>query len=73
MQIPKHQVVTFLKTRGDTERAAQAEAELPEHLDSVDDAGLLATYGVEVDDVAGSAPGAPGPEKDGPRLSAGPD
>jgi hypothetical protein len=73
MEIPKHQVIDFLRTRGDDDRAAQAEAELPDHLDSVEDAGLLATYGVDVDDVAGSAPGAPGPEKDGPRLSAGPD
>ena len=68
MKISKDQVLDFLRTRGDTERAAQAEAELPDTLDSVEDAGTLATYGVEVDDVAGSLPGAPGPEKDVPRL-----
>lgn len=70
MEIPKDRVIEFLKTRGDEERAAQAEAELPERIDTVEDAGLLATFGVDVDDVAGSVPGAPGPEKDGPRLGA---
>ena len=70
MEIPKDRVIQFLKTRGDEERTAQAEAELPERIDTVEDAGLLATLGVDVDDVAGSLPGAPGPEKGGPRLGA---
>jgi hypothetical protein len=70
MKISKAQVLDFLTTRGDDERAAQAEAELPDTLDSSEDAGLLATYGIQVDDVAGSLPGTPGPEKDTPRLGA---
>jgi hypothetical protein len=61
MEIPKDRVIEFLKARGDEERADQARAELPERLDTDQDAGLLATYGVDVDDVKGPAIGGVGP------------
>ncbi len=47
MEIPKEQVLQFLKDRGDSEQAAQAEEELPEQVDTDQDAGLLSKFGID--------------------------
>lgn len=47
MEIPKDQVLRFLKDRGDTERAAEAEKELPDEVDSDRDSGLLSKFGID--------------------------
>ncbi len=47
MEIPKEQVLQFLQERGQTDQAAQAEQELPEQVDTEQDSGLLAKFGVD--------------------------
>lgn len=47
MQISRNQIVEFLRERGDADEAAQAEQDLPEHLDSEDDAEQLERLGVD--------------------------
>jgi hypothetical protein len=47
MEIPKEQVLQLLQDRGDSEQAAQAEQELPDQVDTEQDAGLLSKFGIE--------------------------
>jgi hypothetical protein len=47
MQIPKDQILQFLQDRGDSEQASQAEQELPEQVDTEQDAGLLSRFGID--------------------------
>ena len=47
MEIPKEQILQFLQERGDTDQAAQAEQELPEQVDTEQDSGLLAKFGID--------------------------
>ncbi len=47
MQIPKDAVLTFLRERGQSDQAGQAEQELPDQVDTERDAGLLAKFGVD--------------------------
>jgi hypothetical protein len=47
MEIPKDQVLQFLKERGDSQQAAQAEQELPDQVDTDQDAGLLSKFGID--------------------------
>lgn len=46
MQVDRRQVIELMRSRGDDARAQQAEADLPDPLDTSRDAGLLAQYGV---------------------------
>lgn len=56
MHVSKQQVVDFIRERGDAERAAQAEAELPDSLELPEDEALVVKYGVEPIDLAGDEP-----------------
>jgi len=56
MQVSKETVVAFIRERGDQERAAQAESELPDHLDLPKDDDLVTKYGVLPVDLAGDEP-----------------
>jgi hypothetical protein len=47
MEIPKDQVLRFLKERGDSQQAAQAEQELPDQVDTDKDASLLSKFGID--------------------------
>jgi hypothetical protein len=47
MEIPKEQVLQLLQDRGDSGQAAQAEQELPDQVDTEQDAGLLSKFGIE--------------------------
>ena len=47
MEIPKDQVLQFLKERGDSQQAAQADQELPDQVDTDKDAGLLSKFGID--------------------------
>ena len=47
MEKPKEQILQFLQERGDTDQAAQAEQELPEQVDTEQDSGLLAKFGID--------------------------
>lgn len=56
MHVSKQQVVDFIRERGDEERAAQAESELPESLDLPEDQAWVLKYGVQPIDLAGDEP-----------------
>ena len=51
MQIPKEQILEFLRSRGDNDKASQAEGELPEQVDTDQHAGLLEKYGIDPQDL----------------------
>jgi hypothetical protein len=47
MELPKEQILQFLQDRGDSEQASQAEQELPDQVDTEQDAGLLSKFGID--------------------------
>jgi hypothetical protein len=57
MQIPKEQVLELLRSRGQDDKAAQAEGELPDQVDTEQHAGLLQRLGLDPGDLAGSLGG----------------
>ena len=57
MQIDKDQIISFLKEQGNNDKAAQAEQELPNQVDTEQDAGLLDKLGINVQDLLGGAGG----------------
>jgi hypothetical protein len=56
MHVSKQQVLDFIRERGDKDRAAQAEADLPDSLDLPKDEHWLSKYGVDPLDLAGDEP-----------------
>jgi hypothetical protein len=57
MQIPKEQILELLRSRGQDDKAAQAEGELPDQVDTDQHAGLLQKLGIDPGDLAGSLGG----------------
>ena len=57
MEIPKEQILSLLRERGEGDKAAEAEQELPEQVDTDRDSGLLARFGVDPQDFLGDLPG----------------
>ncbi|MDQ3875865.1 MAG: hypothetical protein M3322_10050 [Actinomycetota bacterium] len=60
MEIPKDAILAFLQERGEGDRAAQAEQELPDNVDTERDSGLLERFGIDQQDLlraVGSMPG----------------
>ncbi|HKG66168.1 MAG TPA: hypothetical protein VKB28_19025 [Solirubrobacteraceae bacterium] len=57
MQIPKEQILELLRSRGQDDKASQAEGELPEQVDTEKHAGLLQKLGIDPGDLAGSLGG----------------
>ncbi len=47
MEIPKDAILDFLRDRGQSDRAAEAEQELPDQVDTERDAGLLSRFGID--------------------------
>jgi hypothetical protein len=47
MEIPKEQVLELLRSRGESEQAAQADSELPDQVDTDRDAGMLSKFGID--------------------------
>ena len=47
MQIPKDKILELLRSRGDQDKADQAEGELPDQVDTDRDAGLLQKFGID--------------------------
>ena len=47
MQIPKEQILEFLRSRGQQDKAQQADQELPDQVDTDRDAGLLSKFGID--------------------------
>jgi hypothetical protein len=57
MQIDKNQILEFLRSKGDNDKAAQAETELPDQVDTEQHAGLLSNLGINPADLLGKLPG----------------
>jgi hypothetical protein len=57
VQIDKKQIIDMLKDRGDTDKASQAQSELPDKVDTDKDSGLLSKFGVDPKDLMGKLPG----------------
>jgi hypothetical protein len=51
MQIPKEQILELLRSRGDNEKADQADGELPDQVDTDQHAGLLEKFGIDPQDL----------------------
>ena len=47
MEIPKEQILEFLRERGESGKASQAEQELPEQVDTERDRGVLDSLGID--------------------------
>ncbi|MBT2594267.1 hypothetical protein [Arthrobacter sp. ISL-72] len=57
MQIDKSQILEFLRSKGDNDKAAQAETELPDQVDTDQHAGLLSKLGIDPTGLLGKLPG----------------
>ncbi len=57
MEIDKSQIVELLKSRGEDAKAAQADADLPDKVDTEADASVLAEVGINPQDLLGDLPG----------------
>ena len=57
MQIDKQQIIDHLKSLGDPDKADQAQSELPDKVDTDNNSGLLAKFGVNPKDLLGKLPG----------------
>ena len=57
MQIPKEQILELLRSRGEDDKAAQADGELPDQVDTEQHAGMLQRLGIDPGDLAGSVGG----------------
>ncbi|MBA2553413.1 MAG: hypothetical protein WKF47_15505 [Geodermatophilaceae bacterium] len=53
MEIPKEKILEFLKSRGDDSQADQADAELPDQVDTDKDSGLLSKFNIDPKDLGG--------------------
>ena len=53
MEIPKDKIVELLKERGDHDKAANAEQELPDKVDHEEHAGVLEKHGVDPKELLG--------------------
>lgn len=47
MEIPKDQILQLLRERGDSDKATEADRELPDQVDTDKDSGLLAKFGID--------------------------
>lgn len=56
MQIDKKHIIDMLKSRGHTDKAAQAESELPEKVETDKHSGLLSKLGINPRDLLGKLP-----------------
>jgi hypothetical protein len=59
VEIPKAMIVERIRSRQGAEKAEEADSELPDKVDTEQNAGLLQKYGLdpgELDDIAGGNP-----------------
>ncbi|MGF9660460.1 hypothetical protein AAIH25_01165 [Arthrobacter crystallopoietes] len=57
MQIDKQQILDLLRSTGDTNKADQADQQLPDQVDTERDSGLLSNLGIDVNDLLSKLPG----------------
>jgi hypothetical protein len=53
MQIDKQQILDLLKSKGQSDTAAQAESQLPDKVDTEQHADLLSQLGINLSDLGG--------------------
>ena len=51
MQIPKEQILDLLRSRGQDDKASQADSELPDQVDTEQHAGTLQKLGIDPGDL----------------------
>jgi hypothetical protein len=60
MEIPKEQILQLLRSRGEDDKAARADGELPDQVDPEQHAGRLQQLGIDPKDLLGSLGGGGG-------------
>ena len=60
MQIPKDQILELLRSRGQDDKAKQADGELPDQVDTEQHAGMLQKLGLDPGDLVGMLGGGGG-------------
>jgi hypothetical protein len=60
MQIPKEQILELLRSRGEDQKAGQADSELPDQVDTEQHAGILQKLGIDPGDLIGALGGGAG-------------
>jgi len=60
MQIPKDQILDLLRSRGQEDKATQADSELPDQVDTEQHAGILDRIGIDPKDLIGALGGGAG-------------
>jgi hypothetical protein len=53
MEIPKEKILDLLRSRGDEDKAEQADGELPDKVDPERDSGVLSKFGIEPSELLG--------------------
>jgi hypothetical protein len=53
MEIPKDKILEMLRSRGDEDKADQADKELPDKVDPERDSGMLSKFGVDPSELLG--------------------
>ncbi len=53
MEIPKDQILELLRSRGDHDKADQADQELPDQVDPEKHSDLLAKFGIDPSELLG--------------------
>jgi hypothetical protein len=61
VEISRDQIIDMIRQQGDSDKAAQAERELPDQVDTDRDSGLLTKFGIDPQDLisklGGNVPG----------------
>lgn len=60
MKIDKAQIIQLLRSRGDDDKANQAESELPQQVDTEQHSDLLSKLGIDPSDLKGLLGNLPG-------------
>jgi len=60
VQIPKEQILELLRSRGEQDKASQADSELPDQVDTDQHAGILQKLGIDPGDLISQLGGAGG-------------
>jgi hypothetical protein len=60
MQIPKEQILELLRSRGQDDKASQADSELPDQVDTEQHAGILEKLGIDPGDLLSQLGGGAG-------------
>jgi hypothetical protein len=57
MQIPKEQILEFLRSRGEQDKVGQADQELPDQVDTDQHADILQRLGIDPQELLGQLGG----------------